>query len=65
MTDAERKLWWHLRSLPVENTHFRTAAPIGPYYATSRVTTRLIIEVDGGGHAEARQSTIDTERTAS
>jgi very-short-patch-repair endonuclease len=65
MTDAERKLWWHLRSLPIENTHFRRQAPIGPYYADFAChRRRLIIEVDGSGHAEDRQSAADTERTA-
>ena len=33
MTDAERKLWWHLRELPVDRTHFRPQATIGPYFA--------------------------------
>src|SRR5689334_14204885 len=23
MADAERKLWWHLRHLPIEHSHFR------------------------------------------
>jgi very-short-patch-repair endonuclease len=65
MTDAERKLWWHLRSLPIETSHFRRQAPIGPYYADFAChRQRLIIEVDGGGHAEARQSAADAERTA-
>jgi very-short-patch-repair endonuclease len=65
MTDAERKLWWHLRSLPVEDTHFRRQAPIGPYYADFACHRRkLIVEVDGSGHAEAGQSAVDAERTA-
>jgi very-short-patch-repair endonuclease len=65
MTEAERRLWWHLRSLPIENTHFRRQTPIGPYYADFAChRRRLIIEVDGSGHAEDRQSTIDAERTA-
>src|SRR5215475_2819506 len=33
MTDAERKLWWHLRRLPIEHSHFRRQATIGPYFA--------------------------------
>jgi very-short-patch-repair endonuclease len=28
MTNAERKLWWHLKRLPNENAHFRRQATI-------------------------------------
>jgi very-short-patch-repair endonuclease len=65
MTDAERKLWWHLRSLPIETSHFRRQAPIGPYYADFACHRhKLIIEVDGSGHAKTRQAAFDAERTA-
>ena len=30
MTDAERKLWWHLRRLPIEHSHFRRQATDRP-----------------------------------
>jgi very-short-patch-repair endonuclease len=62
-TDAERKLWWPLRyRMPVEGTHFRRQVRLGRYivdFAGHRA--RLVIEVDGGQHAE--QSAADTERT--
>jgi very-short-patch-repair endonuclease len=65
MTDAEKKLWWHLRQLPVETTHFRRQAAIGPYFADFAChKCRLLIEVDGGGHNEARQIAADKARTA-
>ena len=65
MTDAEKKLWWHLRHLPIEDTHFRRQATIGPYFADFAYhEKRLVIEVDGGGHAAAKQSTADAVRTA-
>jgi very-short-patch-repair endonuclease len=65
MTDAEKKLWWHLRQLPVETTHFRRQAAIGPYFADFACHKhRLLIEVDGGGHGEARQIASDEARTA-
>jgi very-short-patch-repair endonuclease len=65
MTDAEKKLWWHLRRLPIETTHFRRQAPIGPYFADFACHKhRILIEVDGGGHAEARQIAADAARTA-
>jgi very-short-patch-repair endonuclease len=64
MTDAERKLWWHLRGLQVEGTHFRRQATIGPYFADFACHDRkLIIEVDGGGHAEQDQIVSDDTRT--
>ncbi|MEJ2377147.1 MAG: DUF559 domain-containing protein [Pseudolabrys sp.] len=52
-TQAERKLWWHLRHrLPLKNgLHFRRQVQIGPYiadFACHRL--KLIIEVDGGQH---------------
>jgi very-short-patch-repair endonuclease len=65
MTDAERKLWWHLRQLPVGRTHFRRQATIGPYFADfAGHERRLVIEVDGGGHAMPDQVDSDARRTA-
>jgi very-short-patch-repair endonuclease len=65
MTDAERKLWWHLRRLPIEKTHFGWQASVGPYYADFACHRhRLIIEVDGSQHDENRQSDADAEGTA-
>ena len=64
MTNAERKLWWHLRRLPNENAHFRRQATIGQYYADFACHHhRLVIEVDGGGHADDQQIAADGRRT--
>jgi len=62
-TDAERKLWWHLRHrLKTPDTHFRRQVRIGRYIADFACHgPRLIIEVDGGQHA--RQAAADLERT--
>ncbi len=62
-TDAESKLWWHLRHrLKTRDTHFRRQVRIGRYIVDfASHGTRLIIEVDGGQHAE--QVEADTERT--
>jgi very-short-patch-repair endonuclease len=53
-TDAERKLWWHLRHrLPVERTHFRRQVQIGQFIADFvSHKAKLVIEVDGGQHSE-------------
>jgi very-short-patch-repair endonuclease len=65
MTEAEQKLWWHLRNLPVEGTHFRRQATIGPYFADFACHQhRLVIEVDGSQHGDESHAASDQERTA-
>jgi very-short-patch-repair endonuclease len=65
MTDAEKKLWWHLRRLPTETSHFRRQATIGPYFVDFAChEKRLIIEVDGGQHGLAANLEADSKRTA-
>ena len=62
MTDEERIVWHHLWRIPVEGTHFRKQAPIGPFYAdfvSHRL--KLIVEIDGATHADP---TFDTARDA-
>jgi very-short-patch-repair endonuclease len=64
MTVAERKLWWHLKRLNIETGHFRRQATIGPYFADFAFHAgRLVVEVDGGGHAEDTQRAADNCRT--
>ncbi len=62
-TDAEKKLWWHLRyRLPVEGTHFRRQVRLGRYIVDfASYKKRLVIEIDGGQHAE--RSVADARRT--
>jgi very-short-patch-repair endonuclease len=65
MTEAEKKLWWQLRQLPLANSHFRRQAAIGPYFADfASHKSRVVIEVDGGGHGQARQAAFDSKRSA-
>jgi very-short-patch-repair endonuclease len=65
MTDAERKLWWNLRRLPIEHSHFRRQATIGPYFADFAChERRLVIEVDGGQHNKPDNVARDAERSA-
>ena len=65
MTPAERKLWWHLREAQFVGTHFRRQATIGRYFVDFCChTTRLIVEVDGGDHAEPRRKKADLRRSA-
>jgi len=62
-TEAERKLWWHLRHrLPIANTHFRRQVRLGTYIVDfASHAARIVIEVDGGQHAE--RSSADAMRT--
>jgi len=55
MTDAERKLWYALRSRSI-GAKFRRQVPLGPFVVDFVCfDSKLIIEVDGGQHgANAR-----------
>ena len=62
-TDAERVLWQQLRASRLGGHKFRRQASIGRYivdFACFEVC--LIVEVDGGQHAERQQQ--DAQRTA-
>ena len=53
LTEAERKLWKVLRSRQFEGAKFRRQQPIGPFIADFVChENRLIVEADGGQHAE-------------
>jgi len=54
MTDAERKLWLALRGRRFAGVKFRRQAAVGPFIADFICfDARLVIEVDGGQHAES------------
>ena len=62
MTDAERKLWFALKGRRFDAFKFRRQVPIGPYIADFLCfESRLVVEVDGGQHAESAR---DVERDA-
>ena len=61
LTDAERRLWRHLRLRQVDGYKFRRQRPIGKYIVDFVCLEKfLVIEVDGGQHDT--QSSYDTER---
>ena len=61
LTDTERKLWSILRSRQFEGAKFRRQQPIGPFIADFVCQEqRLIVEADGGQHAD---SISDASRT--
>jgi very-short-patch-repair endonuclease len=62
-TPHERTLWRALRELPLDGSHFRRQAPIGPYVVDFLCPAkRLIIELDGGHHNEDEEAARDRVR---
>jgi very-short-patch-repair endonuclease len=67
-TEAERKLWWHLRHrLALNGSHFRRQVQIGPYIADFAChELKLVIEIDGGQHgAQTEKDEMRTRRLES
>ena len=61
-TETERALWRPLRLRQLDGHKFRRQQPIGPYIVDFIcLTTRLIIELDGGQHST--QTASDTKRS--
>ena len=59
LTIAVRKLWGALRQLDKDGTHFRKQAPMGAYIVDFVChKAKLIIEVDGGQHADSSHDKI-------
>ena len=61
-TDAELKLWLHLRNRRLKGLKFRRQVPVSGYIADFLCDdVKVILEVDGGQHAENAR---DVTRTA-
>lgn len=57
LTDAERKLWSRLRRRQLDGHYFRRQVPVGRFIVDFLCKERrLIVEVDGGQHAERRRA---------
>ncbi|MFC5697614.1 endonuclease domain-containing protein [Pseudomonas sp. GCM10022186] len=53
-TDAEQRLWQHLRAKRLQGLKFRRQKPLGPYILDFICQERmLVVEVDGGQHLES------------
>jgi very-short-patch-repair endonuclease len=60
-TEAEKKLWQHLRQPPFKQNHFRRQAPIGPYFADfASHQAKIVIELDGGQHSDNAADEVRT-----
>lgn len=63
MTDAERLLWRHLRNRGLDGWKFRRQYPVGPFIVDFICLEKnVVIEVDGGQHAEKAE--LDIQRSA-
>ncbi|MGD0828534.1 MAG: endonuclease domain-containing protein [Desulfobaccales bacterium] len=59
LTDAERLLWRHLRNRELDGWKFRWQYPVGSFIVDFIcVEKNLVIEVDGGPHAETEEQDI-------
>ncbi len=62
-TEAEQRLWYHLRAHRFMDLKFKRQKPMGRYIVDFVCEEhRMIIEIDGGQHAE--QATYDQRRDA-
>ena len=62
MTDAERRLWSHLRASQLGGIKFTRQMPIGDFVVDFACrSARIAIELDGGQHSD---SATDAARTA-
>jgi very-short-patch-repair endonuclease len=51
-TDAEKRLWAHLRNRQLGGHKFRRQRPVGPYVVDFMcLESRFVVEVDGGQHS--------------
>ena len=63
-TEAERKLWAHLRRKRMGDLRFRRQQPLGPYVADFFCSAaKLVVELDGGQHGTDEAMAYDAART--
>ncbi|MEO5573102.1 MAG: endonuclease domain-containing protein [Gammaproteobacteria bacterium] len=61
-TEAEKRIWHHLRNRGLVNYKFKRQYEIGPYIVDFICLERqLIVEIDGGQHVSSFEK--DTQRT--
>jgi very-short-patch-repair endonuclease len=62
MTDAEQALWQKLRNRRLEGHRFKRQVPLGSYIVDFICfEARLIVELDGGQHAENSADEVRTD----
>ena len=64
MTDAEQRLWHHLRRKQLFNVQFLRQLPIGEYIVDFHApTVQLVVEIDGSQHMNNDAIAYDSSRT--
>ncbi len=64
-TEAEKLLWRYLCGKQLEGIKFRRQQPIGEYIVDFvSFSHKLVVEVDGGQHAQPREQLRDRRRDA-
>lgn len=64
-TTAEQLLWRHLRNRQLAGAKFRRQHPLGPYILDFVCLEHgLVVEVDGGQHADPQAQAYDQQRSA-
>ena len=64
-TAAEQLLWRHLRNRQLAGAKFRRQHPLGPYILDFVCLAQgLVVEVDGGQHADLQAQAYDRQRSA-
>ncbi|WP_312528897.1 endonuclease domain-containing protein [Comamonas sp.] len=64
-TTAEQVLWRHLRNRQLAGTKFRRQHPLGTYILDFVCLAQgLVVEVDGGQHADLQAQAYDRRRSA-
>jgi very-short-patch-repair endonuclease len=64
-TEAEQRLWRHLRANQLAGHKFRRQAALGPYIVDFICfDQKLIVELDGPQHSEPEAAAHDARRTA-
>ena len=65
MTPAEARRWVHLRDVNRNGARFRRQVPIGPFVVDfACLRHRIVVEVDGSGHAREDARARDARRDA-
>ncbi|SMC39477.1 endonuclease domain-containing protein [Rhizobium sp. RU36D] len=60
-TDAEYRLWGHLRNRVLNGHKFNRQIPLGPYVADFLCREkRLVVEIDGSQHADSLSDKVRT-----
>jgi very-short-patch-repair endonuclease len=64
-TEAEKRLWQHLRNRQMQNYKFYRQYSVGPYIIDFYCPkSKLAIELDGGRHNNTATHDYDTQRTS-